>query len=461
MIEVNWQNNVGFFYTYYGEVFYGIARQIPSQSSQESFYIINKKLAFELSNKQDRNFYEEQIIKYGKLIKNRNIISFWINEFENKLARVSHQSIPSIYSPKNYKSLYVFGAGASANCTFGKGIPELKSSMFKPPLGNELFSANFDQILKDFPLVKNAIPIYESRNNDIENILQDEWNLLINKRNELVISQHIQVQFYLQQIFKEISDYVTQNHFRHNLYNLFVKKLFENQKDEFYPSIVSFNYDTLLDFELEKYFNHKFETFSDYIFNNEYYSKFAYFKLHGSHNWGFPLIHDKFNSMEHNSMVNLLSNRDCDLFRLYFEYLGKPYELSYIFEQNNDENYLPSYSINLDKMEVMSDKKKYFPSILLPYSDKDEFILPLNLHTNFNSILPYVEDLFLIGWKGNESYFNQKLVEKTQNLRRIIIVNPNLEEVLSNIPEKIKNLNLEQIHINTFEEFVFRMEELI
>jgi hypothetical protein len=78
-------------------------------------------------------------------------------------------------------------------------------------------------------------------------------------------------------------------------------------------------------------------------------------------------------------------------------------------------------------------------------------------HHHFNAMRWFIEEmeeLYLIGWKGNEVAFNRILAHHAGRLRRIVIVNPNMDEVVANLG---KTMNLARYEITDgldFEKFV-------
>jgi hypothetical protein len=70
-----------------------------------------------------------------------------------------------------------------------------------------------------------------------------------------------------------------------------------------------------------------------------------------------------------------------------------------------------------------------------------------------------VEELYLIGWKGNEDVFNRLLKTQTRNLRKIIIVNPmekKKKEVTKNLKKHLDLARYKIEVVNTFEDFVLK-----
>ncbi|MCX7863406.1 MAG: hypothetical protein N2449_10475 [Bacteroidales bacterium] len=69
-----------------------------------------------------------------------------------------------------------------------------------------------------------------------------------------------------------------------------------------------------------------------------------------------------------------------------------------------------------------------------------------------------IEELYLIGWKGNENIFNTRILKNLRSLQKVIIVNPKQDEVINNIQYfvKLNDNDIECINYNSFEEFLMQ-----
>ena len=98
----------------------------------------------------------------------------------------------------------------------------------------------------------------------------------------------------------------------------------------------------------------------------------------------------------------------------------------------------------------------------MPYRDKDEFVMPYLHMLSMQESLRSIEDLFLIGWKGNEDNFNHYIKTYATNLKRIVIVNPNTEDVKASLAKVLDLGKYKFEYINSFEEFACRrMQEFL
>ncbi|MBK8088090.1 MAG: hypothetical protein IPK31_09140 [Chitinophagaceae bacterium] len=179
-------------------------------------------------------------------------------------------------SPKT-KIMVIFGAGASLDYTFDQ------EDSVRPPLGNDLFSDTFSNLISQFKGVESlSSQILQSKN--IEIFFQEQWNNIKNTHNPKLLNKLIDTQYYLHYLFRHLSTTCRNN--RKNNYSSFFQSL-ENYLitkgwDE-KAMIVSFNYDTLIENALSHSLDYTFTDFGDYI--NYKNSRFLLFKPHGSWNW--------------------------------------------------------------------------------------------------------------------------------------------------------------------------------
>ena len=116
------------------------------------------------------------------------------------------------------------------------------------------------------------------------------------------------------------------------------------------------------------------------------------------------------------------------------------------------------YSLNKDlirRISVSDNQSLHYPALLLPYRDKDEFVMPYQMQHALTQYFNGVSELFLIGWKGNEEVFNTRLKTHAHRLRKITIVNPKAAEVRENLERAGFDLSrYEMNEISDFETFV-------
>ena len=287
--------------------------------------------------------------------------------------------------------MIIFGAGASFDCIHSYHKESSFNEEWKPPLANEIFSDRkaFIEIIKDFggaSSLKSEILLHS----DIEEYFQQLWDFASNNNDNLTLSKIINTQFFLQKLFVEISsNYNNAGNSNYDvLANLAYRYTLEMNEDILF---VSFNYDLLLDFALEKTLNRRLNKIETYL-----ESRIKYIKPHGSCNWFRDLVH----IIGANS-VRSFTGSDPGLF------IDKLY-------QNSVQSGL--IEKELEKEIVV---KNYFnengeygiPQLLIPLKDKDEFILPDSHLRYLEQSLFTVDEVLIIGWKGTEVNF-LRLLEK-------------------------------------------------
>ena len=451
MINFDWYSRFGYYITYFGEVYHGIA--IYPDVNKEDFYIVPKQTHYQRMQQGKSNYPLDELPNLGVYIKTKSVIQNWMdeNQFQRDSVTTPTYRWPEV--PSKYKTMFVFGAGASANCVFGKGRDAWKDSALRPPLGPELFEERFDNIINAYAGLKLSLPKFEARNNEIELILEDDWNELISEYNPRLASQHIQIQFYLRHIFEGISLYVSNNHYRHNLYTLFLQKLFRSQNSDKRYLFVSFNYDSVFDQEIEKHFGLSFSSIEQYLSLSNQFG-FQLFKPHGSWNWGWQFNQEKLKQAGGN-IADWLYQTKVTPATLYYDLLGGAEMLNgWGHEIFNHPNGIGKLTVNRDKIVVTQPNKSYYPALLLPYRDKDDFVMPYTHQMMMSDMMQHVEELVLIGWKGSEKLFNKKLKEKTRQLNKITIVNPDFEGVKKALGESLDLRKYAFDHVKDFEDYV-------
>lgn len=365
-----------------------------------------------------------------------------------------------------HKRMFVFGAGASSFCLLGENKNALEKSLLRPPLGYEIFDDRFEDIFQNYEGAKLSIPLFLTKEKDIELCLEDEWRKLRKTYNPSITTRHINLQFYLRDLFRRVSDEVVGKYYRNNLYSLFANKLqtYLASVPEERIALVSFNYDTILDQFIEKIFHSPFRQMSDYIDRNN--RPVFLFKPHGSCNWGWRVNNKQHLNVPNRNLCDSLYTKHTELHEIYYKVLGSMDEMVHTQawgpEKNNDKHFRGKYTVNKNRIEVIDNNlgTEYFPALLMPYRDKDEFVMHYDHQHTFDRFAGDMEELYLIGWKGNEDLFNRKLQHHHTHLKKIVIVNPmeKKEKVVSkNLVKNFKDLNSGRYTIeviDTFEKFV-------
>lgn len=354
----------------------------------------------------------------------------------------------------NRKNMFIFGAGASANCVTGNRKSEFEHDELKPPLGNGLFAAKYRKFYGKYEGVKQSLFDLQDDKTNIEEFLEFEWKEVQENGNHAIMSRHINIQFYLQELLMEISKRVSTEYYDFNLYAKLADKLQRinagDKKKNF--AFVSFNQDTILENFLSLYFKKPLTNLNSYININD--SPFCIFKPHGSWNWGW-----KFPNKANNRQKDLF-DKNVDYFTLYYKILGNHIEMidwnSWGLEWSLDKHNKGKFTINKTKISCFDENSigNFYPAILLPYRDKDEFLMPPTHYYQLENYLSYIENLFVIGWKGNEALFNKIIKQNANKIKRVVIIDPNPKVVEENLKEILARPSVTKIIYNDFDDFI-------
>jgi hypothetical protein len=437
--------------TYWGDIFTGYLHECPSY--EDGFFIIPSYHHNELQNLADDERTPEQYRKLGWEINDHRVIieSYRIDTIPKQEFNTNHRSHLS-KSGQEFKEMFVFGAGASANCCFKDHKVKYEQDQWRAPLGFEIFNERYEEICSQFEGVKLAIPEFELKNNTIEECLEADWSRYSKTFFPELTYRHINIQFYLQQLFQKITKHTMGNFYRMNLYQLFAKQLQDKtaKQSSYRPVVINFNYDTILDQFLDKTFRYVTNHIDDYI---DWESRsVVHFKPHGSCNWGWKFPKEQITKLGNDIPAKLYEQKVTPA-ALYYQILGEYRSMVNDYSYTYEKGHNPVGKHSLDKLQiqVVNDEPAY-PALLLPFKEKDEFVMPYHHKSALKFVLSDIERLFVIGWKGSEQLFLDEL-EKAYRLKDVIIVNPDFETVKSNLESHIKT-NCTWTHIIDFEDFI-------
>ena len=444
-----------YFITYYGDIYHGCVQ--THHQYDDRFFILSKN---QLQEFQGLTQEQRTLKKYSELAWELRDDSAIIETFNDsmEIGGLPNHIDTTRNGHQEWKKMFVFGAGASANCVFeDKIIEQFRNSSFKPPVGIEIFDTKYKDLIKKYPGVRASIPVYMDKKSDVESGIEKEWEEIRYYNNLPVIKRHINIQFYLQELCQQISEEVKENFFSTNLYGLFAHKL-QNQlshRGSEKAAIVSFNYDTILEDFVAPTFDLDLSHLKGYIdYNNK---QAVYFKPHGSCNWGWQFRKDRLTGMN-GSLPDFLFNSNYNMSQIYYWLLGDLVEMAgnWGYEKSWNPFGVGKYSINKNRIQVIPNgmKNAHFPAMLLPYRDKDEFVMHYDHYEAMKWFIHEMEELYLIGWKGNEALFNRIIKQQAYRLKKIVIVNPNGEEVRKNLGDDILKKCANVQVIDSFEEFV-------
>jgi len=454
--DFRWTNNFGYYYTYYGVIHYGIA--ICPDMRNDEFYILTKKQFvnnfMNLSNDEKKAILEKNAI----YIKNEAIIDLWEDEKVFKSKYKYSETTRTNINQYGYRRMFIFGAGATANMVHHRGQKEFQDSEFKPPLGIELFDKRYDTIIRNYPGIKSLIPKYEFADRNVETLFENDWEQITSRYNLRLTTQHIQVQYYLKDLFYWISENVLNNFYRYNLLEVLIEKIFQSEEEFSKPAFVSFNYDIIVDKVIENYLGIKLDKITSYNVQGED-NQFVLFKPHGSCNWGWKFNVNKLNADGINNnghMITWLHEKNVSPAMIYYDFLDNDDMVKYTswgIEEYNNPDQIGKYIPNRDKIEVVKDSDFSFPALLLPYRDKDEFVMPYDHQFQLDQILADIEEIVIIGWKGSEAYFNRKL-KKAKKLKKIVVANLSIDNVKKELSNYIDSEAIEWVHFKGLEDYV-------
>lgn len=449
-----------YYYTKFGEVYSGWEFQ-EIDFPNYTIIIQGTKLRDYRELKHNEKTIEK-ISEYGWVLGNDTIVGVLNSDVFNP--EIKHYQGDWWNGEYERKHLFIFGAGASANCIYGNEKNRFYQDNLRPPLGTDLFDIRFKKYYSQYQGVKDSLHFLQNKGGaDVEALFEDEWKDISKHNNQSVLSRHINIQYYLQEILKDIS-ISTKEDYAKNLYSVLTDKLQKihsasvkttnGGKSYQKFAFVSFNQDTLLDETISQYFKKPIKSMWDYINYND--SPFCLFKPHGSWNWGwkFPNI-EKFNG----NTAKWLFENDINFFQLYYELLGNHVDMidwsTWGYEAGNNKHHLGKHTIDKSQLQIIDgDMNNYFPGLLLPYRDKDEFTMPLPHFMAMNSYIGYIETLVIIGWKGNEEAFNRLLFNHGNKIQKVIIVDPSPNVVEENLKPLLEKQKITPIHYATFEDFV-------
>lgn len=269
------------------------------------------------------------------------------------------------------KILFIFGAGASFD-SLDTQNGTARDVRFQPPVTNGIFSNNMivNNLLDgDSDLIKLTQLIPEIRQEilakkSLESVLEEyaeQAKTLPHRQKQLDA-----IGRYLRKLFYECSKQYIR--FGSN-YGRLIDRLITHDKQAIF---VTFNYDTLLEKELEHGFDTTFKFIEDYTG-----CRIPLIKVHGSWNW-------YYNKSE-KGRVTVLHHRN-----------------------------------------TLETLKGTDPALGLPYRQAKKFIVPEHIEFLKNE-LRHVEKIVIIGWRGNEQHFMPELQSNLGKFE-LVVVNKGQEE---------------------------------
>ncbi len=445
-----------YYFTSTGDVYSGF--RFDEWSFEDYLIVIqsDKRYKFEELSGEKRTL--DKIKEYGWAIP-KNTIKKVLHEYE--FVRPSVKSNSTWFNGSiDRKNMFIFGAGASANCVSLHQKESFEGCIYRPPLGNELFAPRFKPVYRKYDGVGLSLFDLQQKNANVEEYLEYEWQEVVKNGNNNIITRHINIQFYLQEILKDISVNVIEDYSEANLFSKFAHELqirhSRNPKQHF--AIVSFNQDSIIDHFMSRHFKKHLQKMDDYIEVNN--NPFCIFKPHGSWNWGWQYPKDV-STAANGNIPAWLYEVNANFYDLYYRILGNHTNMidwdGFGVEAFLHNHQVGKFTIDKSQIKVFDTAsiKEYYPALLLPYRDKDEFTMPLKHYYHLTGYLNNVENLFIIGWKGNEASFIKLLNTYATKIKKVILVDPNPHIVETNLKCIIAKDGIEVVHYSGFEDFIF------
>ena len=271
------------------------------------------------------------------------------------------------------------------------------------PLANQLFdnrpifAAIRGKLRKCLPI----IPELQNRSGDrsVEQVLEELQSIDSNNHYWAARQQQFAaLKFYFQKIIWSCEDGQTNIAQGVSNYLTLVGYIEEHRCSQEPVILITFNYDSMIERALSCYFDDfRFTAINDYIRRPSY----KLFKLHGSMNWGYPILDyapDPGRQSEDQVIEAIIARAD----KLAF---------------SDDIFVSEDRPARVDRGEVV------FPAISIPVQTKSSFSCPEEWLPLLDDLLEHVNDVLLIGWRGAELHFLKRAVLfLSKNLHRVTIV---------------------------------------
>lgn len=312
------------------------------------------------------------------------------------------------------KKMIILGAGASYDYSYDLPTKE----KINVPLTRDLFSDSFEEILRKYPGaadLSSEISLLINAGGDLESYFENQWKKIETDYNPVLLNKLINTQYYIHELFKTKSDEAGGIR-KSNYYNL-VKLAHDYSianSGEVIP-FVTFNYDTLLEQSIERHYSTKFYDISDYTDIDK--RTLLVFKPHGSANWAKKF---KLGLCSANYLKNNVHTIDALASTLYRERKS-------LLEINNHIHGPITLDIRNPNPSVKNNEyyNYYYPWLLIPYKNKDEFMMPEQHEVVLEHAMDSVSELLIIGWKGTEHKFQSLMKRKLGNRTiKITLIEP-------------------------------------
>lgn len=482
-----------YFVTYYGEVYSG--RLVECPGYDEGFFIVSINQEKDLKKLEKEKCTDpKEYKKIGWEIRASEILAKdshnldWIKkdppgQEQIEKGRYNGVGSDSKDGREEWKKLFIFGAGASANCVADLGNGEetrFKEHPLAPPLGGKILDPRFRDYYRNFSQVERIVPKFNRSNKGVEEYFQDLWERIRHTYNPQLARSYLFTQFYLQELFRDISLEVFNEFNDVSLYGHFADEIqsYLNGQGNEVIGFVSFNYDTLLEDNLERAFEYPNNSIEEMVETER--RRFLTFKPHGSWDMGWPLR--KYHGRD--ELLERIRDKELEPRDLYFNSMEEMFDwiaadswgyskktAPKVDEDDPKERTVGRFTLNKQLIERSRGDTPLLPSVLLPFKKKDDCMMPDSHHGRMEFFMDHVEELYIIGWHGNEPVFNRHFEnELGRKLKRVVIANGRKEDcektanILAKRLKKGSGANPENIewkYIEGFDQFVDQMEDIL
>lgn len=392
------------FMNYSGAAFFGAIAYSPKQGKW--YYLKLNKHAIDGRKKISAN----NIIRNGNPIENLKAFHAQTNQIDQNHGT----TLDGEKLKHKYKKLVIIGAGASYDYK-SKGAA---TNLIAPPLTKDIFDGDILQLMnqRTYRGVQNLASELASTSN-LEKYFHQKWQELQYTFNPSLLSELMNVQFYLHHFFLSLSHSNYKNSFSN--YSIIANKIHDyclrKKEDKEGILVVSYNYDTLFEQAIEKKYRKNIETIEDYLATNE--RPVTILKPHGSSDWvkviskkyaqDIGLINSNFRAINSSTIAQTIYDNNLNLIDLKTHFESSIQLIHKIeFDNSNKTKYNNAssrYSGSLSEI--------YWPHLLIPYHEKDEFVMPKAHEIFLTKVLPQVEEILIIGWKGEEKKISRVVKE--------------------------------------------------
>lgn len=303
--------------------------------------------------------------------------------------------------------LVIFGAGASYDSVPShppaRGpLPDMRprgTDNYRPPLANELFQerALFAEKLERYKQCLAIVPyLRHLGKHQLEEVLEQLQTEAVSYPHGY--QQLAAVRYYLHDMLWACGDAWLQEAHGVTNYRTLLDEINRFRRPDEIVSLVTFNYDTLLESGLQD-LGFTITLVSNYIHQNPHYKVF---KVHGSVNWGQVVDSADFEAVRHDM---------------------HPYPtIERMITRVNNFQITESFVLSRTRPMGWVDGRPVFPAIAIPVQAKSKFACPQSHIDCLEKLLPKVTKILIIGWRATEQHFLQLLDAHLPKLVYVYIV---------------------------------------